>query len=228
MNKMNPTKKDLTVFAAVLIFAVAGSFAKETPENAKILKMTDPYEVLAENIPSGDIKDVLAVEKAFEKAESLKAGTKAILSGGAGAEFDIAYTAMQDARAKKDAVGIAIAAAEIYKLIIESLNAATLVIPKDVDLLDYIGFRGVALLKASPQNWEAIVKNATVANVYWKRIHAKVTHEKLAAAVDKSLKDMAASAASHDSAANMTAAKELLDLVDELENYYTGKPVSVS
>lgn len=221
-------KNSLTLFAAALAMAVAGAFAKETPENAKLLKMTDPYEVLAENIPAGDIKDVLAVEKAFEKAEQLKEGTKALLPKATASEFDIAYGAMQDARAKKDGVGIALAAAEIYKLIIESLNVATLVIPKDVDLLDYIGFRGTALLKASPQNWEAIAKNASVANVYWKRIHAKVTHEKLAAAVEKALKEMNAAAASHDSAASMTAAKELLDLVDELENFYTGKPISVS
>lgn len=210
-----------------LTLAVASVFAKETPENAKLLKMTDPYEVLAENIPAGDIKDVLAVEKAFAKADRLQPAAKELLPKPAASEFDIAYAAMIDARAKKDAVGIALAAAEIYKIFINALDTATLVTPKEVDLLDYIGFRGTALLKASPQNWDAVAQDATEGKIYWKRIHAKVTHEKLAAAVDKALADMATSAAAHDSAANMAAAKQLLDLVDELENFYLGKPVTV-
>jgi len=202
--------------------------AKETPENMKLIKATDPYEVLSETISSGDIKEALKVEKALARAEAEKAATKALLAPDVGAQFDFAFAAMQDAHAKKDTVNVALCAAEVYKLIVSSLNSDTLVIPMPVDLLDYCGFRGLALLKAPSIDWKALGQNAHEAARDWKKMAPKVTNEKLHAAVDKAIKGMADAATAKDAALGESSAQAVLDLVDELEYFFEGKPVTVN
>ncbi len=217
----------LTAVLFGLCLAPLSILAKETPPNAKLLKMTGPYEALAETIPAGDIKDTLKIEKAYVKVDRLKGETKALLSPEISAQFDIAYSALQDARTKKDSIGSALAAAEIYKLIVSSLDGPTLVVPKEVDLLDYSGFRGTALLKAAKPNWSAVAQNAEEAGHYWKRVRARVTNAALQGAMDNALKNMGDSAKGQDVAIGLSSAQADLDLVDELENFFEGKPVMV-
>lgn len=223
--RLQPRTVLLAMALAALALNPIGVCAKETPENTKLIKASDPYELLAETDPAGDIKEALKVEKAFAKAESGRAEAKALLKPEVGGLFEFAFAALQDAHTKKDALAVALSAAEIYKLIVSSLNADTLVVPIPVDLLDYCGFRGIALLKAPNIDWNAVEQNAREAAHYWKKVAPKVTHEKLHAAMDKAIQGMADAAKAKDVALSQTSAQADLDLVDELEFFFEGKPV---
>ena len=196
---------------------VASAAPKNSTRNEKLLKANDPYEGLTESAIAGD---AAKIAKAFKSAQSEQAATRALLGGDAAARFDQLFAAASAAQAKKDHVALALQAAELYKLLVSSCDAEALVVPMEVNLLDYAGFRTNALLKAPAPDWPALAATAAEAAANWSKIRARVTDKKLQIGMDHAQAALTSGTAKHDAAATTAAAKQDLDLVDDIEGHF--------
>ena len=61
------------------------------------------------------------------------------------------------------------------------------------------------------------------ANDYWSTIRERVSDSKLQAKMDKAQKGLTKSSQDHDAKSGKISVKENLDLVDDLEGYFSGK-----
>ena len=196
---------------------VATAAPKNSERNEKLLKATDPYEGLTESALDGD---AAKIAKALKSATAEQTATRALLAGDAAARFDQLFAEVTAAQKKKDHPAVALHAAELYKLLVSSCDAGALVVPMEVNLLDYAGFRTNALLKAPAPDWPALAATAAEAAAHWSKIRARVTDKKLQLGMDQAQAALTAATAKHDAAATAVAAKQDLDLVDDLEGHF--------
>jgi len=192
--------------------------AKDSAKNEKLLAAVEPFEGLTETALSGDTKKV---DSAFKAAEKDRAATRALLPAANATAYDKLFTALEAAQTKHDNIAMSLQDAELYKLIVSSLDSTALTIPMEVGLLDYSGMRTNALLKAMPQDWTAIAATAQEANSWWAKVSGRVTNKKLQTDMTRALNGLTNAAKSHDAALSRSSAKEDLDLVDELESFLT-------
>lgn len=204
-----------TAFVAFSILGAAAATPAE--QNEKLLKATDPFEGLTETAIDGNSAKIA---KAVKTAEEARPATRALLTAGAATRFDQLFDELTAAHAKRDFVTVALQSAELYKVLVTACDASALVVPMEVSLLDYAGFRIHALLKASAPDWSAIAAVTVEANGYWAKIRSRVANKKLQSGMDKAQAAMAASAAKHDAALSHSSAKANLDLVDDLEKFF--------
>jgi hypothetical protein len=209
----------LLLAVSALAFAVApfASAAANSPQNEKILKATDPFEGLAEIALTGNVGKI---DKAIAVAQKAKGTTRSLLGGDGATRFDALFSQLAAARSKSDHIGVSLAAAELYKLLVASLDSAALTVPKEVGLLDYVGFRISALLKASPNDWIAIAATVTEAHEYWRFVRERVTDLKLRAKMDEAQKSLLTASQNKDPVLALSAVKSDLDLVDDLERHF--------
>ena len=205
---------------AVAFVPFAAAAPKQSAQNEKILKATDPFEGLTESAIDGNADKIA---KAFKAAEESRASTRALLPPDTAQRFDTLFAGLASTQAKKDTVAVALQAAELYKLLVSSCDASSLVVPMEVNLLDYSGFRTNALLKSTTLDWQALADTARDANGYWAKIRSRVTDKKLQAGMDKAQEGLATAAAKHNAALSHSSAKRNLDLVDELEGHFAKK-----
>jgi DNA-binding GntR family transcriptional regulator len=216
---MKPIRLLFTCLAIAL--APLGAIAATPAEqNEKLLKATDPYEGLTESAIDGA---AAKVAKALKTAKSASAATRTLLSPEAAGRFDTLLAETKSAQAKSDLVAVALASAELYKLLVTACDPAVLAVPAEVNLLDYVGFRSTALLKAAKPDWSAFAATAQEGNALWTKIRARVTDKKLQAGMDQALAGLTTAAAKQDAALAATSAKQDLDLVDELEHFFAKK-----
>ena len=212
----------LTCFAsALLAFAPLGANAATPSEqNDKLLKATDPFEGLTESALDGD---AAKIAKAFKAAKAGRIATRALLTPQIAARFDKLFDELTTAQGKKDSVVVALQAAELYKLLVSSCDASVLVVPMEVNLLDYAGFRTNALLKAAAPDWQALADTAREAGANWAKIRDRVTDKKLQADMDKAQAGLTSAAQKHDVSLSQSSAKSDLALVDDLEGHFAKK-----
>src|SRR5882672_7582263 len=153
----------VTIAFSVLALCVLAK-AKDSPKNEKLLAAVEPFEGLTETALSGDAKKI---DSAFKAAEKDRAATRALLPAATAATYDKLFTTLEASQMKHDNVAVSLQAAELYKLIVSSLDSSALTIPMEVGLLDYSGMRTNALLKATPVDWTALSATAQEANSWW-------------------------------------------------------------
>jgi len=207
---------------AFVTFAPRVAEGRGSTNNDQILAGVEPFEELAETALSGDARKI---EVAFKEADKRRAATRALLPAANAARYDTLFTALQAAQTIHDNLGVALLAAELYKVGVSSLDAPKLTVPMEVSLLDYSGFRTNVLLKVPAQDWAAIAATAQEANGYWAKVRDRVADKRLQSRMSKAQQDLAEAARTHNAALSKSAAKINLDLVDELESYFskTGK-----
>jgi hypothetical protein len=212
----------ITCFVNVLLsFATTGANAATPSElNEKLLKATDPFEGLTESAVSGDNA---GIAKGIKAAKADRTATRALLTTAAAARFDTLFDELVSAQSKKDSVAVALQAAELYKLLVSSCEASALVVPMEVSLLDYAGFRTNALLKAKAPDWQALADTAREANVNWAKICDRVTDKKLKTEMEKAQSGLTSAAQMHDVSLSQSSAKRDLALVDDLEGHFAKK-----
>jgi len=206
--------------ATLLAVTPLAAVAKQSAKNDQILKATDPFEGLAE---AGIAGTAGPIAKSFKAAQKGREAARALLSAEAAQRFDEVFKQMMAAESGHDNVALSLAAAEGYKVLVSSLDPATLTIPMEVSLLDYCGFRTHALLKAKAPDWKAIAATAQEANADWAKIRDRVDNAKLRDGMDQAQRGMATAGEKQDAALSHSAAKANLDLVDELESYFDKK-----
>lgn len=190
MNKLR-----LSFYAAALAacFALAPlqGEPQSSPQNERLLAALEPLEGLTETALGGNAGKI---EKALKSAGADRAATRALLPHAAAAQFDARFEEALSAQQKHDHLAVSLAAAELYKLVASALDPATLTIPREVSLLDYVGFRTKALLAAAQPDWPAIAATAHEANGYWGKIRDRVTDAKLRSAMEQAQQDLASAA----------------------------------
>lgn len=213
----------VAIFAGmVLAFLIGGnSWAQVSPHNKKILAALEPFEKIAETALKGDAK---AAAKAFKVAKAQRATTRALIPKANAARFDRLFGNLEAAVAKGDLLSQSLHAVELYKLLVLALDPAALRGPmQQVHLLDYIGFRISTLVRFPKPDWGSIAATAKEAHGYWATIRDQVTDSELRAKMDKVQQDLALGAERHDAALTSASAKQDMDLVDDLERYFSRK-----
>jgi len=211
-----------TVFFALALFSLSlqppSVEAKDSPKNQRLLAAFEPFEELTEIALSGDAKKI---DAALKSAQKDRKATRALLSDSSAVTYDKAFSALEAAQMKHDNIGVSLQSVELYKLLVSSLDPSALAVPIEVGLLDYSGMRTNALLKATPPDWTALAATAREADSWWANVSARVTNRKLNGEMSGALKGLADAAKARDSNLSRSSSKRVLDLVDELESFFS-------
>src|SRR5581483_3220626 len=224
---MTSTKLSLVSFG-LLFASLAGAFAQSTPAaiptttNGILLHCTSPYEdLVAPGLANKEktIPDLLAT--ADKEAEAVKK----VLPADAAQEFQSLLQKMHEAAAAKDGRAVALNGMVVYRLLVDHLQADTLRIPKEVDLLDYAGYQLQILAAADKPDWEAIGQVATDASTWWTAIaKPKITNKAVRATVTSAIRGIQQAVQEKNLAMLKFGAQMDLDLVDVLEGLFP-KPI---
>lgn len=184
------------------------------------LAAAEPFEALTEEAQSADGKRVAKLMADTKAAVNTVAGK---LAPGERAKLENILTTIADARRNDDRTGIALAAVEGYRTLIDNTSGSG-DFPKAVSLLDYAGFRYQADIAASPLRWDDAGLALRVATREWDSLEPTVKDAALRDKVSKALTTMRKALDMKDAATARRAVALELDLVDLLENYFLAKP----
>lgn len=118
---------------------------------------------------------------------------------------------------------IALYAVDSYKAISEELDTSTLKIPKEVVILDYIGFKLLALLKQQNVDWNLIKITSNEGVSQWENIKIQTSDKPLRNVMDTAIQGIQVAVNSKNMDMLRFAAQVDLDLVDLLEGYFEKK-----
>lgn len=114
-------------------------------------------------------------------------------------------------------------AVDSYKAISEELDTSTLKIPKEVVILDYIGFKLLALLKQQNVDWNLIKITSNEGVSQWENIKIQTSDKPLRNVMDTAIQGIQVAVNSKNMDMLRFAAQVDLDLVDLLEGYFEKK-----
>jgi hypothetical protein len=191
--------------AATAVAAAAPVTAGGVAQNSAILKGTGPYE---DDAGAADLAKILSAADARE-FETLRRRLHAAVAG-------------------KDDVAAADHAVTIFRMLVDRLDPATLVVPKEVELLDFEGYKVAVLAAAATEpDWPAIARLAAEGEAWWKAIAPAVTDKHLRATVTSAIAGTKQAAELKDRAMLQFGSQMILDLVDMLEgSFKNAKKVS--
>jgi hypothetical protein len=193
------------------------STSQAAGKNAILLKATSPFEDLAESAISNNEQGMISALQAYE-AQAPEVSR--VLSLREQQELNPKVTDIKKAINIGNSPAVAMQAVEAYRVLIESLDQSALVVPVQVQMLDYAGFRLLALLNAKPMDWAAAQKTVEEARQQWSTLRPRVTDEALRDAFDTTIGGMKKAAASKNRDMLDFAAQADLAQVDLLEKYF--------
>lgn len=177
----------------------------------------EPFEVLTEISFSATAP---ALDSALQKAKAAARGVRTSLPSALRPQFDSHLAAIDTARGKLDRANIALSSIEVYRDLVSAATPGANV-PSQVSLLDYAGFRYDADLKATPPRWSDMTQAVAFADENWALIASRVGDKTLSAKVRGELGAMKQAAAQQNRAAAARSSKSELNLVDQLEQYFS-------
>ena len=191
------------------------------PANAnndkKLRAAAEPFEKLAETSFEATLP---AIDQTIGEAETAAQEVRALLPTDAASHLDAQIAAVKSARQKQDRAGLALSSIEVYRILVSAVADGAKV-PTEVSLLDYAGFRYDADLKASPARWGDMTEAVSFAGENWAKLSPRAKSFQGASAVEKAIADMGKAVAQRDVALATLSAKTELDLVDQLETFFT-------
>lgn len=207
----------ITFILASLTPAFAGDAAKA---NATLLRASSPFEDMVEFALA---RNDASIAKSLKAADSHAAAVREALPTAAAAQFDTMLQALHKAATAKEHHAVAMSAVEVFRLLIDNLEAGSLKVPKEVSLLDYAGFK-LHVLAAAPQpDWGAMRRTVEDAAEWWAAIKSKVTDKGLRDAFNSTVRGLQeAGKVEHLPMLNFAAQVDL-DLVDLLEGHFEHK-----
>ena len=210
-------KVTLLVLAVSVLFCQPLFGQKTSPKNETLLDATSPFEDIAEFAIA---KDFASVTKQLLVAEKNRDALKAIFSVEVAKRYEGLMDSLRKAAADKASLVAANDAIELFRLLIDSLDASQLEVPKEVSLLDYVGFKVHVLTAAEKPDWNAIRNTVDEGSKWWKAIESKVANKKLRDAVATTVRGLQEAAKTENLAMINFAAQIDLDLVDLLESSF--------
>lgn len=141
-----------------------------------------------------------------------------------------AFTAIE-ARVRDQRTGVktgnrtatALASVEIYRLLQEAMDPNARPVPVQVPLLDYAGFKVLALAKADPANWASIEATVKEAVAFWKQVETRIGSAALRNMLGSIMTGLNDASSVKNPAYAAFAAKMLLESVDLLEAQFMPK-----
>lgn len=182
--------------------------------SAVLRASAEPFEVLTEQAFPAPWAEV---DRLIADARAAAANARRALPAAGAAELDSGLAAITAARQAQDRPGLALAAVEIYRLLVQSQDPATAAVPIPVSLLDYAGFRYDALAQAPTVDWGAMEQVTRFAQGQWRAVEPSIGSPALHGVIPQSLGAMAQAASLRDIPFARSAAATELALVDLLE-----------
>ena len=215
-------KQRIKLMLGMLVFIVGtvSVMAGNSKSNAVIFNAMSPYE---------DLTEYALAEKNQKITESLASlkglldNLNVVLSKKTIKILINKHEKMKLAEKNADFPKIALLAVDSYKVISEELDESQLEVPKQVVILDYVGFRIHALLKQKKINWDLIANTVDVGITQWKSIKGKVTNRKLKDSMNTTIYGLKKASDSKNIDMLSFAAQIDLDLVDLLEGFFENK-----
>lgn len=221
--------------AAGALIALAGCQAQDSKtaaDNASAQSSPSPAATANESIRAAAEPFEALTEKAFSDdwaaidtliADARTAVSKAALPSDGRGRLDRRLAAIGAARSAQDRVGLALAAVEGYRELVEAQDPAAARPPVAVSLLDYAGFRYDALAQAPNVDWAEMARTVEFARKQWQNVAPKVQSKAMPGVMTESLAAMASAVEHKDVAFARSAAATELALVDLLEEQTADK-----
>jgi hypothetical protein len=188
----------------------------ETPGNAILRNAAEPFEALTEQ---AFVAPWPEADRLIADARSAAARARGILPDPAADMLDARLAAIAAARQAQDRPGLALAAVETYRHLVQSQDGATAQVPIPISLLDYAGFRYDALAQAPNVDWAAMDQAARFAGDQWRTIQPSIASPSLRGVMPQSIGAMSAAVRLRDIPFARSAAATELALVDLLEEH---------
>ncbi len=185
--------------------------------NKKLRAAAEPFENLTEISFSAAWPKI---DKTVGEAEVAAGGVRGSLSKDAAGQLDTQLSTMKTSRQKQDRAGLALSSIEVYRVLVSAVtdNAK---IPTEVSLLDYAGFRYDANLKASPIRWDDMARAVSFAHKTWDALSPRAKASPVAVRFEKAIADMDKAVAQKSKSLAASSVKTELDLVDQLETFFS-------
>lgn len=207
----------LTFALVTSVFSINNYAQNIKQKNILLVNASSPFEDLTEYALAGNIKEMT---KSINFCKNKLKKVKHILKSN---DYKKLENIIKDAQKFKNAgeySNVALAAVDGYKILISELNRQGSVVPKQVSLMDYTGFKAKALLGSKNIGWKELLNNANEAGKLWSEIQHGVKSPGLHDAVNTAIKGMKESAIEKNVTASKLSAEMNLDLVDLLEGYF--------
>jgi hypothetical protein len=131
-------------------------------------------------------------------------------------------TDMEQASSKNDALGSALAAVEVYRSLVNAMDAARRPLPVELAMMDYSGFKLSILAAAPAADWATIAATVKDADGNWSALAKKVQDASLRNLIAAIQGGLTSAAERNDIHGVKFAAKVQLETVDVLEQYFMG------
>ena len=228
-------KSGLTILATALTLSACGSnnnaaskadapsatanqtVAMNQSETAKALTAAgEPFEVLAETAFTATSAEL---DRSIDAAALATRTLKSIAPSALSASLQTRLAAIRQARKSDQRADLSLAAIEGFRDIVSAVPG-TPVVPIDVSLLDYAGFRFDADAQAKPPRWENMALATTFARERWATLASSAQLSKLKMRFENGLSAMEAAVRARNVVQARAAAKAELAMVDELEGAF--------
>lgn len=187
--------------------------------NQSLRTAAEPFEAVTEQAFTAEWD---RLDGLISEADAAVGTVRPRLSGEAAATIERQLSALHSARSAQDRNGIAMAAVESYRALVQAQDPGTAEPPVPVSLLDYAGFRYDALAQARSPDWPEMLRLTEFARQQWQQVASKVQSRALPGVMDSTLAAMKSAAERKDvEFARKSAAVELA-LVDLLEEQVSG------
>ncbi|MDB5321444.1 MAG: hypothetical protein JWN40_3075 [Phycisphaerales bacterium] len=210
--------KYLLLSLGLFFVGLSPAFAEEqatgVPANQVILKATGPYEDIAHYaVAKKDDK----VVKYLADADAGAGEVVKILSPAEAREFESLRQKLHSAVTGNNRTEAADSAVTIFRMLVDRLDAGSLVVPREVELLDFAGYKLAVLAASSKPDWKAIAKLADESDAWWKAIAPRLADKHLRATVTSAIAGTKQAAEQENLAMLQFGSQMILDLVDMLE-----------
>jgi hypothetical protein len=189
----------------------------QTNINQKLREAAEPFENLTEIAFSAAWPKI---DKTVAEAEGAAGGVRGSLSKDAAGQLDTQLSTMKTSRQSKDRAELALSSIETYRILVSAVTHNAKV-PTEVSLLDYAGFRYDANLKASPIRWDDMTRTVSFAHKTWGALSPRAKASPVAVKFAKAITDMDKAVAQRNKTLAASSVKTELDLVDQLENFFS-------
>jgi hypothetical protein len=182
--------------------------------NEVILAASSPFEDMTEAALAADRK---GIERALRAYDAIAGKVEGVLAAARRDELRALVADIRMGEKQGSFNEIVLKAPEAYRTLIEGLDRGGLKVPLEVSLLDYAGFRFLALLHVQPVDWRSLQGAGELARKNWTAIKAKVADGGLRDAVDVAIAGMNRACILKNADMALLAAQVDLALVDLLE-----------
>ncbi|MEJ2656651.1 MAG: hypothetical protein P8012_05575 [Desulfobacterales bacterium] len=214
---MNQRQVCIGIMAALCLLVGNALAAQSASRNDILLSAASPFEDLTEYALAANKKGMKLALKAYADQA---VGVNEVVSEKTRNNIDGLIATIKKSERRGDNETIALKSVEVYRILIESLDVDSLVVPIQISLLDYAGFKFETLLHARSTNWPELKKVAEEAHRNWVAVQPRVADKALRDTVEAAVAGMYKACIEKNAEMAVFAGQIDLALVDILEGYF--------